>query len=306
MLAWGMLSLLVLASGAFAVAPPNAWAHKLPGFPQVRLVGVESDPASPFAQFLTVQVLDPAGRRPVLDAEVTARALHTEFGSALRTGPVLLPPAGEAGLYRGSLIFPGAGGWELTIDVKGLYVGDAHFMVEVAAPAPVAAPGRRQARRPDLPIDWPMLRHLAMEWGHLLGFGLWLGATLFGLVSPDRARWGVVLGTWAAFAVEAVTGVYKMQYSTPFATPLQLFGLSGIPRIFFAQEYVYTLVVKHGLMLAGIGLTVALTVHAWRTKPGGRIRVFRGLLAVNLILALAIAGAAAVLGLYHAIVLHFA
>jgi hypothetical protein len=95
-----------------------------------------------------------------------------------------------------------------------------------------------------------------------------------------------------------------MEYSTPFAEGLRLFNLTQIPRVFFATEYVYTLVVKHGLMILAMGVTLALTVHVWRTKPGDRMRLYRGMLGLNLIIALAIAVAAAVLGMYHAIVLH--
>ena len=57
-------------------------------------------------------------------------------------------------------------------------------------------------------------------------------------------------------------------------------------------------------MVIAMGVTLALAIHVWRTKPGDRMHVYRGLLGVNLVIALAIA-AAAVLGVYHAIVLHF-
>jgi len=300
-----MPALLVLSWSALVALAPEAWAHRLPGFLQVAPLRVEEDPADPLGRLLTVRVMDPAGRRPVADAEVTARALHTELGSALRTDPGRFLPAGEPGTYRGHLVFPRAGNWDLTIDVRGRYVGDTHFKVEIAAPATVVGPGRRESEKPELPIDWLTVRHLAMEWGHIVGFGLWFAATLLGLLNPASGRWAVVLGTWAAFAIEAVTGLYKMEYSTPFATSLQLFRLDRIPPIFFAREYVYTLVVKHGLMLAGVVITVVLTVQVWRTKPGDGVRGYRGLLGVNLVLALAIAAAAAILGLYHAVVLHF-
>ncbi|MGH8060358.1 MAG: hypothetical protein ACREOH_24490, partial [Candidatus Entotheonellia bacterium] len=75
--------------------------------------------------------------------------------------------------------------------------------------------------------------------------------------------------------------------------------------IYFAREYVYTLVVKHLLLVGAIGVTAALSVHVWRSKPGERSTLFRALLVANLALALAIGAAAAILGFYHAIVLHF-
>jgi hypothetical protein len=78
-----------------------------------------------------------------------------------------------------------------------------------------------------------------------------------------------------------------------------------VPQVFFADDYVATLAVKHALMVTAMAITAVLTVQAWRTKPGAGSRLWRPLLGVNLLLALVIAGAAAVLGMYHAIVLHF-
>jgi hypothetical protein len=283
------------------VVAGEAAAHTLPTFPQVRLLGAAA--AAPLVRRLTVEVRDPAGRDPVSGATVTARALHAGIGSGLRVEQVVLASGGEAGTYEGTIRFPLAGRWELTVEVVGRYVGDAHLVLEVEGGPSAAAWTAR--RKPDLPFDAPTLRHLAMEWGHLAGFALWLVATGAGLLDPARRRALVLAGTWVAFAVEGATGLYKMEFSTPFATPLQLFRWDRVPRIFFAEEYVTTLVVKHGLMVVAMGITLALTVHACRAKPGAGVRLWRALLGVNLLLALAIAGAAAVLGLYHAIVLHF-
>lgn len=113
------------------------------------------------------------------------------------------------------------------------------------------------------------------------------------------------MATWAGFVIEGVTGLYKMEYSTPFAEGLQLFSLTRIPKVFFAREYVYTLVVKHVLMVMAMAVTLALTIHLWRTKAGDRVQIYRSLLSVNLVIALAIAAAAAALAMYHAIVIHF-
>lgn len=144
-----------------------------------------------------------------------------------------------------------------------------------------------------------------MEWGHIVGFALWLLATGVGLLDPARRRRFVLIATWAAFTTEGVTGLYKMEYGTPFATPLRLFRLDRLPQVFFADDYATTLAVKHVLMLMAIAITLALTIQAWRTRPGEGVRVWRALLGANLLLAPAIAAAAAMLGFYHAIVLHF-
>jgi hypothetical protein len=203
----------------------------------------------------------------------------------------------------GEIQFPQAGRWELTIDVVGRYVGDAHFPLEAVAPQ--SSQQTLQVDKPQLDIDLATFRHLAMEWGHLIGFGLWLVATGVGLLNPTERRPFVLIATWAGFVIEGVTGLYKMEYSTPFAEGLRLFNLTRIPNIFFAREYVYTLVAKHSLMLIAMLVTLALTIHVWRTKPGDRVHVYRGMLGANLVIVLAIAAAAAVLRTYHAIVIHF-
>ncbi|MGH7363325.1 MAG: hypothetical protein ACREKA_06235 [Candidatus Methylomirabilales bacterium] len=269
------------------------------------MLAVDPVASDPLARLVAIEVLDPGGHGRVPGAEVTATARHALFGSALRTGPVRFVPGVEQGTYRGRMLFPRGGSWDLTISVRGKYVGDAHFTVEVP-PAPGEGEGEAGgAERPELVMDRFTLRHLAMEWGHLVGFGMWLAASVLGLAGREGPRWPVLLLTWTAFAVEGVTGLYKMEYSTPFASGLPLLRLDRIPPIYFAREYVYTLVVKHLLLVGAIGVTAALSVHVWRSKPGERSTLFRALLVANLALALAIGAAAAILGFYHAIVLHF-
>lgn len=285
------------------LAGQEAAGHKLPNFPQVRLLGIEPGWDDLLRYRLKVEVRDPAGREPLVGADVTVRAIHATLGSGLRLEPVRLARTEEPGIYRGQVRFPQAGRWELTVEVVGRFVGDAHFPLEILAP--IGTDESQGAGKPDLPFDFLTIRHLAMEWGHLAGFALWLAATAVGLLDPTGHRRLVLVGTWAAFAIEGATGLYKMEFSTPFAMPLRLFNLGHIPRVFFADDYARVLVVKHVLMVTAMMVTLALTVHAWRSKPGSGIRVWRALLGVNLLLALAIGGAAAVLGFYHAIVLHF-
>lgn len=288
--------------GLVVLGARDSGAHKLPNFPQVRLLSVEARWEDPLARRLAVEVRDPAGRQPVLGAEVKVRAHHATLGSGLRVDTIQLAPAAAPGTYQGEIRFPRAGLWALTIEVLGRYVGDAHIELEVAAPA--TAEGGLRLDRPELPFDLLTLRHLAMEWGHLAGFALWLAATGLGLLDPAR-RGFVLVATWTAFLIEGVTGLYKIEYGTPFARGLQLFNLGQIPRVFFADDYARTLVAKHVLMVVAMAITLVLTIHAWRVRPGAGVQMWRALLGVNLLLALAIAGAAAVLGFYHAIVLHF-
>ncbi len=297
------VALVMLVASGLLVQVGRASGHEFPGFPQVRLLAVDPDGSDPLARLVTVEVLDARGHGRLPGAEVTVTGHHAQLGSATRTGPVRFAPGAEPGTYRGWLVFPRGGTWELTISVRGKYVGDAHLTVEVP-PAPGEAEGEGWgAERPDLVLDRFTLRHLAMKWGHLVGFGMWLAASALGLAVREGRRWPVLLLTWTAFAIEGVTGLYKMEYSTPFAGGLQLFGLDHIPPIFFAREYVYTLVVKHLFLVGAIGVTLTLSIHVWRSNPGERSTLFRALLGANL--ALAIGAAAAILGFYHAIVLHF-
>jgi len=299
----GLRWIALVVLGLVSLAGQEAAGHKLPNFPQVRLLGIEAGRDDLLSHRLKVEVRDPAGRAPLGGAEVTVRAIHAALGSGLRVEPVRLARAEEPGIYRGQVRFPRAGRWELTVEVVGRFVGDAHFPLEILAP--IGTDDDAGTGKPDLPFDFLTIRHLAMEWGHLAGFALWVAATVVGLLDPTGHRRLVLAGTWAAFAIEWMTGLYKMEYSTPFATPLRLFDLGRVPPIFFAQEYVFTLVVKHILMVTAMATTLAMTVHAWRTKPGHGVRVWRALLGINGLLALAIGAAAAILGLYHAVVLHF-
>lgn len=297
--------LLALAACGFLLSFGQASGHELPGSPQVRPLEVDPDPSDPLARFVTVEVLDPRGQARVPGAAVTASGRHALLGSALRTGPVRFAPGVEEGTYRGRLVFPRGGTWDLTIAVQGKYVGDAHFTVEIAAATEGRGPGSENADKPQLIIDRITVWHLIMEWGHLVGFGVWLAACALGLGVREGPRWPVLLLTWAAFALEGATGIYKMEYSTPFPGGLRLFALNRTPPIFFAREYVYTLALKHLLLVGAIGTTLILSIYVWRSNPGERSALFRALLLVNLVLALAIGAAAAILGFYHAIVLHF-
>lgn len=270
------------------LAGEEAAGHRLPGFPEVRLLEIEAARDDLLRYRLKVQVRDPAGREPLLRAGVTVRAIHATLGSASRVEPVLLAPVEEPGIYGGQVRFPRAGRWELTVEVVGRFVGDAHFPLDILAPD--GSDDSTGAGKPDLPFDVLTIRHLATEWGHLAGFALWLAATAVGILDPTGHRRLVLAGTWAAFAIEGVTGLYKMEYSTPFATPLRLFRLGQPPRVFFAGHYAATLVVKHVLLVMAMIVTLALTFHAWRSKPGSGTWLWRALLGVNALLALAIGG----------------
>ena len=160
--------------------------------------------------------------------------------------------------------------------------------------------------KPELPFDFITFYHLAMEWGHLVGFTLWLVATSVGLLDARQRRRKIVFATWAGFSIQVVTGLYKMRESTPFPGGLSLFNMTAVPRIFFAWDYALTLMTKHLIMLAAMLNSIGLVAVAWRTAPSERVGLWRALLTANLVFALAIAGAAVLLRFYHEIILHFA
>jgi hypothetical protein len=276
----------------------RAAAHELPSFPRITVLAARPDPFRPLSWNYSVRVLDPAGRAAVTNADVRITGFERRRGSDVRLGAFWLAPTPSAGVYQGTVEFPEGGSWEVTITVKGRFVGEAHVQAVVGSPGPVRSP----LDRPDLDVDWILARHLLLEWGHLAGFGLWLGATVVGLLVPQPNLRTVAAVTWIALVMSATTGLYKLQVGTPFPNGLTL-GRWDVPRIFFGREYLTTLVVKHILTAGAIIVTAALTWRAWRHPESHKTA--RRLLAVNLALAVVIAGCVTVLNLLHAIVLHF-
>ena len=286
---------LVLVA-AFCVSA--AGAHELPTFPRITVLAARPDPFRPLSWNYSVRVLDPAGRAAVSNADVRITGFERRRGSDARLGLFWLAPTPTPGVYQGTVQFPEGGMWAVTITVKGQFVGETHVQAVVGSPGPVQSP----LDRPDLDVDWILVRHLLLEWGHLAGFGLWLGATVMALFGPETNLRAVVVVTWIALVLAATTGLYKLQVGTPFPNGLTL-GRWDIPRISFGREYVTTLVVKHILTAVAIAVTGVLTWRAWR-RPDAR-KTSRRLLAANLTLAVLIAGCVTVLNLLHAIVLHF-
>jgi hypothetical protein len=282
---------------------PTVAPHELPTFPRVRLLSVIPHPWEPAVRIVTVEVTDPGGREPVTDGEVVVSGLERARGSAVRLREQWLAATPQPGTYQGAVEFPGPGMWDLTVTVRGRYLGEAHFELDVVGRGPAAA---SRGGEPELAFGWSGLRLLLLNWGHLLGFGLWIGVTALALVQPRFSPQATVLLTWLALAMGIGTGFSKMQYGTPFPRGLRVFDWQ-VPRIFFGKEYLYTLTVKHALILTAVVVTGVMTREAWRrsSAPASSRRV-RVLLLGNLLLVLGVALAAAILGLLHAIVLHFA
>jgi len=292
----GTLALLLSASAI------QGLAHELPTFPRIRLLSVLEHPWEHGSRILTAEVLDPRGREPVVGAQVLVSAIEKERGSGLRLREHWLAPTPQPGIYQGVVEFPARGTWEATVTVRGKHVGEAHLEIHVTGALSQALAGGGQ---PELYLGWQGWRLLVLEWGHLVGFGLWVGVTALALLTPRLSLRSAMTLTWVALVTGVGTGFNKMEYGTPFARGLSLFSWE-VPRIFFGQEYIYTLTAKHLLILGAFVVTGFLTRQAWHGNPNGAgLRTARWLLLVNLLIALAIGAAAAVLGLLHAIVLHF-
>lgn len=283
--------------------PLLALAHELPTFPRIRILSVLEPPWEPASRILSVEVLDPSGGAPVVGAQVLVSGIEKERGSAVRIREHWLAPTPRPGIYQGRVEFPGSGIWALTVTVRGQHVGEAHLELAVTGDLPRAV---SRTGKPELYLGWRGWLLLLLDWGHLVGFGLWLGVTALALLTPQLPQRATVTLTWLALVIGIGTGFNKMEYGTPFARGLSVFSWE-IPRIFFGKEYVYTLAAKHVLILGGLIVTALLTRQAWHRDPDRSAGpLSRALLVINLLIALAVGGAAAVLGLLHAIVLHFA
>ena len=79
---------------------------------RVELTSVPETPVTDRKMIYTVRLLDGAGK-PVTDARVTLTGRMAD-GMSVATP---LRPAGEAGLYRGEVLFTMGGPWDLTIRV---------------------------------------------------------------------------------------------------------------------------------------------------------------------------------------------
>src|SRR5437899_12132964 len=183
---------VVFVVGISVVSVANA--HDLPTFPRITVLAARADPFRPLSWNYSVRVLDPTGRTVVSDADVRVSGFERRRGSDARLGTFWLAPTPTPGVYQGPVEFPPGGTWDVTITVKGRFIGETHVQAVVGSPAPVQAP----LDRPDLDVDWILVRHLVLDWGRLAGFGLWLGTSLVGLISPGSNLRKIVAVTWIA------------------------------------------------------------------------------------------------------------
>ncbi len=119
---------------------PIADAHELPTFPRVTVLAARPDPLRPLSWNYAVRVLDPSGGNAVSGADVRITGFERRRGSGARLGTFWLAPSPVPGVYQGTVEFPEAGTWEVTVTVKGRFIGEAHVQADVGASAPVQSP----------------------------------------------------------------------------------------------------------------------------------------------------------------------
>ena len=127
---------------------PTAWANG--GTPQLTavragpyLVSAWTQPDSPRAGALdiSVAVMRPESKRPVLDAEVHLTAARIEGEGSPLAGVAIRGAGANKLLYHANLELPGEGRWRVSVLVTGLLgTGSAAFTLDVEPPTRVNWP----------------------------------------------------------------------------------------------------------------------------------------------------------------------
>jgi hypothetical protein len=228
-------------------------------------------------------------------------------------------------LRRGYLAAQIALGSLITLATTGVLL--LHEAADVA-PAPVHAlggvmGGEGTAVRPgvqDLPEPYRSreLKSTAAGWrltmqprvlldvvsrvAHLLGFGLWLGATAVATAHPTVPPKRFLGYSWLWLGVQLLSGVVQMAVATPFASPPYLWNLEVLHHVRFGWTYTMLMTSKHGLALGIVGVTGLLTLQyraVGRRGDKAKEATNRWLHATNLAMGLAIAWLMIMLLLVH-------
>lgn len=298
---------LALSVVGFAIP---AVAHRLPKPPVVELLAAVDGPRDFRERLVTVRILDPLTGAPLdLDEEVYATPLLPSGdvaagGFRLRVGRV-------PGIFSGAVRFPALGQWRMRVTIEGVDPTGTTFQVEVVPPVGRQGPVARPVgpiEQPEL-WDWYLVRPLVRQWGHLLGFALWLGGILWALNTPPGGPLRPMTFIWGGLLLTHLTALEKMDISTPpFAAVPYIWNLDRIRHVPFARQYALLLAAKQGLALVGLGLGVGMTVRLWRdrnAKAGPDLRAVRPALWASLLVALAIGALAVSLDMLHKVVDHY-
>ncbi len=303
--------LAVLGASVALTVAAEAKAHKLPTPPAVELLASLPDPGNPGLRTYVVRVVDTSSGKPItLDEPVRASAREVESG--LEAEPVEMRPTGSAGVFAGQLLLPAKGRWQVQIEVIGIPGRPLVFEEEVGRPGrrEVAAPGALPSTGAD-PVFWDMavVGYLVRQWGHLLGFALWLGAALWLRFAPFPDVRTPLAVLWGGLILAHGTALHKMWYSTPpFHETPYIWNYGSLARVPFARQYTGILFAKQLLAVTAVALAVPLTrrlLRAARSDAKGQGKGTRGLILTQVALALGVAALAVTLDMLHKVVDHF-
>lgn len=147
-----------------------------------------------------------------------------------------------------------------------------------------------------------MLLDVVSRVAHLLGFGLWLGATAVATAHPTVPLKRFLEYSWLWLGVQLLSGVVQMAVATPFASPPYLWNLEVLHHVPFGWTYTMLMTSKHGLALGMVGVTGLLTLRyraVGRRGAKAQEATNRWLHATNLAMGLAIAWLMIMLLLVH-------
>jgi hypothetical protein len=108
--------------------------------------------------------------------------------------------------------------------------------------------------------------------------------------------------SWLWLGVDLLSGVVQMAVAMPFTLPPYIWNLEALHHVPFGWMYTVLMAMKHGLVLAVVGVTGLLTLRYRATARGEDVSkgtMGRWLYAANLAMGLAIAWVMIMLLLVH-------
>ena len=129
--------------------------------------------------------------------------------------------------------------------------------------------------------------NIGLRWLHLLGFGLWLGGSVWVLAFGDVSTGRYLVFLWALLIIQILSGIASMGRWTPFYLAPYVWNLSPLSEIRLGKSYTLFMAGKHLVVVATLTLLTVCTIPHLRTEGTTRLSV-RGLAAVSLLLGLTI------------------
>ena len=131
---------------------------------------------------------------------------------------------------------------------------------------------------------------IATRWVHLLGFGLWFGASAAALLFSPVSAARFLSVSWLALLFQISSGVISMDRWTPFYVAPYFWNLDKLFHIRFGRSYTLFMTAKHILVSAIAVLMIIWTVRylrLWRKDRGLQLSI-RSLAGANFLIGLVI------------------